>query len=287
MTDGNRPGKILDFIPDKDRSRVATTNGGATYAVRPGTSLSFVAESHYATVFFTPARKVQASVSSNVLQEFDVPAGALGIVPAGAEPTTIWPSRKESVAVIVTPAAMTDLAAREYDGKAFELRPTMATAADPWALRLAKLLRAELLLPAANELYVDSIVTLFGIHLLRNYSGAAPLQSPSGTLSPQNTRRIQEFLAENFTSKLAVKDLAAVCGLSPRYFIHSFSRTFGVQPHQYLLRLRLDFAERLLIEGQLTIGEVALLSGFSSQSHLTHTFKNLRGMTPAQIRGTM
>jgi AraC family transcriptional regulator len=279
-------GNVLDFIPDKDRIQIVTPSGGATHSIRSGDSLSFVAESHYATVFFTSAKNVRASVSSSVIQEFDVPAGALGIVPAGGEPLTIWPSKKESVAVVITPSAMAALSEREYDGKIFEPRPMMATTIDPQALHLASLLRAELTeRPVANELYVDSILTLFGIHLLRNYSGAEHETADArGALSPRNIRRIREFLAENFTGKLLVADLAAVCELSPRHFIQAFNKSFGRQPHQYLMGLRLEFAQRLLVEGKLTVTEVALLSGFANQSHLTFTLKKHCGLTPAQLR---
>ncbi|WP_395448800.1 helix-turn-helix domain-containing protein [Aminobacter sp. UC22_36] len=276
----------LDFIPDKDRSLIVTLSGGATHSIRSATSLSFIAESHYATVFFAPARKVRAAIDSSTMQEFDVPAGALGIVPAGSEAATVWPSRKESVSVVITPAALAALSEGEYDGKTFAPRPTMATTIDLNALHLASLLRSELTeRPAANELYVDSIVTLFGIHLLRNYSQAEHQATAArGALSPRNVRRIREYLAENFTSKLLVADLAAVCELSPRHFIQAFTRSFGRQPHQYLMGLRLDFAERLLVEGKLTATEVALLSGFASQSHLTYTLKKHRGLTPVQVR---
>lgn len=277
---------VLGFIPDKDRRGVATLRGGAIHSVWSATSHSFVAESHYAPVFLSPTPNVQASIGNNAMREFDVPAGALGVVPAGNEATTIWPSMRESVAVVITPSALVDLAEREYDGKSFELRPTLATTADLWALHVAKLLRTELNRGTkANELYVDSIITLFGIHLLRNYSDASGQPQPArGELSSRNSHRIREFLFENFASKLSVADLASVCELSPRHFIKAFTTTFGQPPHQYLTNLRLDFAERLLLEGKLTITEVAVFSGFSSQSHLTATLRQHRGVTPAQLR---
>ncbi|WP_353654475.1 helix-turn-helix domain-containing protein [Mesorhizobium sp. C089B] len=53
---------------------------------------------------------------------------------------------------------------------------------------------------------------------------------------------------------------------------------------QYLLRLRLDFAEKLLIESDLSIAEVAHLSGFSDQSHLTVTMSRYRNRTPRQVK---
>lgn len=107
---------VLGFIPDTIRRRLVTRRGGVAHAIRPAASLSFLAESHYSTVFFTPARKVRASIGSNMMQEFDVPAGAVGIVPAGSEAATSWHSRRENVAVVITPSSLADLAEQEYDG---------------------------------------------------------------------------------------------------------------------------------------------------------------------------
>ena len=77
---------------------------------------------------------------------------------------------------------------------------------------------------------------------------------------------------------------AAVSGLSTYHFIRAFSKTFAVPPHQYVLDQRLDFAENLLLDGRMSIAEVAHLAGFSSQSHFTTVMKKYRGVTPSQAR---
>ncbi|BAV47577.1 transcriptional regulator [Mesorhizobium loti] len=105
-----------------------------------------------------------------------------------------------------------------------------------------------------------------------------------GGLSAHSARKVQEFLDQNFTRKLALAEMAAVCGLSSYHFVRAFSRTFGVPPHQYVLDLRLDFAERLLAESHMTIADIAHLSGFSSQSHFTTVMKKYRHVTPLQAR---
>ncbi|WP_136616629.1 MULTISPECIES: helix-turn-helix domain-containing protein [Mesorhizobium] len=105
-----------------------------------------------------------------------------------------------------------------------------------------------------------------------------------GGLSVRSARRVQAFLNENFSRKLALAEMAAVCGLSPYHFVRAFSRTFGAPPHQYVLDLRLDFAERLLADSRMTIADIAHLSGFSSQSHFTTVMKKYRGVTPLQAR---
>jgi AraC-like DNA-binding protein len=105
-----------------------------------------------------------------------------------------------------------------------------------------------------------------------------------GGLSARSARKVQEFLNENFSRKLALAEMAAVCGLSSYHFVRAFSKTFGAPPHQYVLDLRLDFAERLLADSRMTIAEIAHLTGFSSQSHFTTVMKKYRGVTPLQAR---
>ncbi|MFD1985803.1 helix-turn-helix transcriptional regulator [Mesorhizobium newzealandense] len=111
-----------------------------------------------------------------------------------------------------------------------------------------------------------------------------PQLNVKGGLSVQSARRVQEFLNENFSRKLALADMAAVCGLSPYHFVRAFSKTFGAPPHQYVLDLRLDFAERLLADSRMTIADIAHLAGFSSQSHFTTVMKKYRQVTPLQAK---
>ncbi|MBZ9892079.1 MULTISPECIES: AraC family transcriptional regulator [Mesorhizobium] len=142
-----------------------------------------------------------------------------------------------------------------------------------------------------------------GLNLIRDESGGqempgedgvpGPVSGPNsrqptlnakGGLSVRAASRVRQFLDENFTRKLALAEMAAVCGLSPYHFVRAFSRTFGMPPHQYVLGLRLDFAERLLADSGMTIADIAHSSGFSSQSHFTTVMKKYRQMTPLQAR---
>ncbi|MBZ9944301.1 AraC family transcriptional regulator [Mesorhizobium sp. BR1-1-13] len=121
-------------------------------------------------------------------------------------------------------------------------------------------------------------------------SGTNPARQPlldvKGGLSVRSARKVQEFLNENFSRKLALAEMAAVCGFSSYHFVRAFSKTFGMPPHQYVLDLRLDFAERLLADSHMTIADIAHLSGFSSQSHFTTMMKKYRQVTPMQARLT-
>ncbi|AUX80589.1 MULTISPECIES: helix-turn-helix transcriptional regulator [Sinorhizobium] len=278
--------EILNVIPASAGPRLATARGGAIHAIRPPGSQTLVAENHFAAVMLAPAQRIRAALGSDRMQEYDAPVGAIVIQPPHVEVRAEWTSTREELIVAFRSESLLDLAMRELELGEVALQPPAFGTVDLKALRFAELLKMELIQQEPpSEIYVDSLVTLFGIHLLRGYSAARKQPADvKGGLSAAGARRIREFLHENFTRKMTVAELAAIAGLSPYYFIRAFTKTFGQPPHQYVLALRLSFAEKLLGDNNLTIAEVAYLSGFSSQSHLTAVMRKHRDITPTEIR---
>lgn len=284
---GAPAGDILRPIPIEAGPRVTTFRGGAVHSTRPPGAQTFSADAHFIGVMLAPSPNMAAAFGGDKVRQFDAPAGMIVISPANVDSRSSWASTRENAIIAIKPESLLELAAHEADLGKVELRTLPFGTVDQEALRMARLLKAEFTERVTpNELYVDSLVTFFGIHVLRSYSDATKLSSSTkiGGLSPQNARRVQEFLHAKFVDPLSVAELAAVCNLSPSHFIHGFTRTFGRPPHQYVLNLRLDFAETLLRKGDMKIEEVAHYSGFSSQSHLTSAMRRYRGRTPAQVR---
>jgi AraC family transcriptional regulator len=230
---------------------------------------------------------MEAGYGGGRLQKFDALVGMIEINPANLESTSHSPDAANYVHIALPPQTLLELAEQELDRDRVDLQPIPFGTVDQKALRIAQMLKAELSeREAANELYVDSLITVFGIHLLRTYANSGRALKAEGGLPAHKTRRVRDYLQENFSRKVSVADLAALCELSPGYFIRAFSATFGQSPHQYLLHLRLGAAEQLLAARDLPITEVAYLSGFSSQSHLTTAMRRYKGTTPAQIRAS-
>jgi AraC family transcriptional regulator len=75
--------------------------------------------------------------------------------------------------------------------------------------------------------------------------------------------------------------MAAAAGYSPFQFARMFKATTGLAPHQYVLRLRVERACRLVRGGAASLAEVALAAGFYDQAHLTNVFRKTLGVTPA------
>lgn len=101
-----------------------------------------------------------------------------------------------------------------------------------------------------------------------------------GGLSPVVRRRMRDHVEAHLDSALRLSDLAAVAGLSEYHFLRCFVESFGVAPHNYVRRRRIERAATLLRAGW-TIARTAPAAGFSSQSHLTRAFRREIGVTPA------
>jgi len=79
-------------------------------------------------------------------------------------------------------------------------------------------------------------------------------------------------------------DMARTAGMSARAFERSFQREYGLPPQQYLKRLRIQTACRLLVDTRESIAAIALRCGFADQSHLTRDLRRVTGLTPGSYR---
>ena len=107
-------------------------------------------------------------------------------------------------------------------------------------------------------------------------------------LTSQQRSKLQPALAylEQYSldKDIQVKNLAALCGISERYFDTLFFRYYQISPKQYLLRKKLDHAQMLLESTPLPIAAVAEESGFASVYHFSRIFKRYTGMSPTVYR---
>jgi AraC family transcriptional regulator len=72
--------------------------------------------------------------------------------------------------------------------------------------------------------------------------------------------------------------------LSESWFANVFKQTTGKTPLQWQLGRRIELAQKLLSESDLTVADIAAQLGFSDQAHLTKAFRQIAGETPAAWR---
>jgi AraC family transcriptional regulator len=118
-------------------------------------------------------------------------------------------------------------------------------------------------------------------------TSSSPDGRAPGALSLAALHRVRHFVLANLERRLRLRDLAASARLSPHHFARAFKVRTRETPRRFVLRARLDQAERLLRDPARSLADVALAAGFSSQSQLTTAFGAARGVTPGRYRRTL
>ncbi|MEN3112661.1 AraC family ligand binding domain-containing protein [Uliginosibacterium paludis] len=118
---------------------------------------------------------------------------------------------------------------------------------------------------------------------LMEASGEHPGPEPvAGALGDAECRRVHDYCMSRLAERITLEDLAVLCGMSRFQFLRRFSRRFGLTPHNWLIRLRLERACHLLARGGRTVAELAQELGFYDQSHFTRCFRAAFGVAPTR-----
>jgi AraC family transcriptional regulator len=101
-----------------------------------------------------------------------------------------------------------------------------------------------------------------------------------GGLAPWQARRAEAMIDKNLGTKLSVGALAEAVRLSPSHFRRAFRHTFGVAPHGYILRRRVDRAKELMQTTNDALADIALACGLADQSHFSTVFRRIECESP-------
>ncbi|MDP9810127.1 AraC-like DNA-binding protein [Rhizobium tibeticum] len=135
----------------------------------------------------------------------------------------------------------------------------------------------------ASGLLLDAILDAVCANVLGRYGTSKSTASVrSHGLAPWQERRAKELMDERLD--VSMSEVAEECGLSVAHFGRAFKRSTGIAPHQWQLSRRMKRAQALLTDSSLSIAEIALKCGFSSQSHFATAFRENIGVSPGRWR---
>ena len=97
-------------------------------------------------------------------------------------------------------------------------------------------------------------------------------------------RDLKHELRKSFAGRISLEDLAENIGLHPASIARGFRCDEGVTIGEYLNRVRVQNACRMMIDPTISLADVALSCGFADQSHLSRVFKSVTGMPPGALR---
>jgi AraC family transcriptional regulator len=135
----------------------------------------------------------------------------------------------------------------------------------------------------ASENLSKSLALLLAAELVENASKKT-VNDQLGTLDTKALREIDSFIQERITAAISLGDLSEVVHLSPFHFTRLFKNATGSTPLKYVLSVRLSVAKNLLAQKELTIADVAQMSGFSNRATFAKAFKRTFKISPSRYK---
>jgi transcriptional regulator GlxA family with amidase domain len=95
---------------------------------------------------------------------------------------------------------------------------------------------------------------------------------------------IQQFIEKNYEEPVSMEDMASQCNMSVRNFIRRFEQATGNTPLEYLQRVRIEAAKKLLENKNHSIEQVAMQCGYEDMNFFRKIFKRHVAMTPKEYK---
>lgn len=114
----------------------------------------------------------------------------------------------------------------------------------------------------------------------------AQLNMPREPLSTEDsvTDRIREYIAQHYGEDLTLEHMSEVFAMNANYFSSFFHQKFGVKYKDYLTRVRMTEAKRMLLQTDMMIYEISQRVGYSDIRYFSQTFAKHTGVRPKDYR---
>jgi AraC family transcriptional regulator len=194
------------------------------------------------------------------------------------------------------PGAQMQLAAHYFSGMSELAQDTLVLRAglaeslvlrrivDPSLLHFAEIAKAQ---PQSEHeaRFASAFAQLLLSHLATKASRLEPAsEAESGTEDIATITALRTFVDERLGYDLGVDDLARNAQMSKFQLLRLMKKHLAQTPQQFVIQRRIEKAKQLLRNSEASLADIAFQTGFSSQSHLSNTFKQVVGNTPKGFR---
>lgn len=221
----------------------------------------------------------------DVIKVEDVSFGDVAIIPAHVNHWERIESEVSKVIILtIDPDFFSRVAREQMNTSRIELIPTFARS-DTLIQSIALNIKVELDSGRYERFYIEPLYHALLMHLLKNYCNKEFLTDKTGNgLPPHKLKQAINYINRNLDENIKISDIAKLLDISQYYFCRLFRESTGIAPYRYVIQQRVFKVKALIEENKLSLCDIAIECGFSSQSQMTHHFRKLVGITPKIYR---
>lgn len=136
---------------------------------------------------------------------------------------------------------------------------------------------------ATQDLFFEVVGQILQLLRIRHQALQSLAHHKRNTISDLLPRLLEarQFIESHHLNPIKTHDVANHVALSEYHFARLFKTAFETTVHQYVMRLRLDEARRLLESSDASVTNIALDVGYNSLSAFNHAFRRTCGITPS------
>lgn len=133
-----------------------------------------------------------------------------------------------------------------------------------------------------DSLIIHNLLEILLVHLFRG--NRVELEKTTLPLFNKDISVVKHFIDRNYHDPITLDQLAEISHMNKYYMAHSFKKSIGISPIEYLNEVRIGKSMHLLESTDHPISFIASLTGFSSPSYFSQAFKRVMNLTPQEYR---
>jgi len=138
------------------------------------------------------------------------------------------------------------------------------------------------------ELALRGLLTTLYIKLVRSCTVQTETVSETDreidATCAQKLHQVLTYISENYQYNISMQELADMCGMNYYHFSRFFKKITNRNFNEYLLEMRLNRAQKKLLQSDKSVSEIAMECGFEYVSYFIQKFKNKNGITPREYQ---
>ena len=96
--------------------------------------------------------------------------------------------------------------------------------------------------------------------------------------------RARDYLGDCWRDRVTLENAAKEACLSPFHFNRVFTQVFGETPHEFVTKMRVEEAKKMLLAGDRSVTEICFEVGYESLGSFSARFRSLTGLSPKEFR---